>query len=122
MIPAALAHLIKGAPTEVWSILLKNGIELVAQIGFKQSVIVGSIPSEDQFVLQKPYQVRVINIPMQDGKGGIHVNTTAQMQPFFFYLQAKEINLEPTDIWHMEPSVKKIHDAYIEQTTGIALG
>ena len=120
MSPAELTQLITANSSEVWSILLKNGLELVSQIGQKASIIPGFSDSSGTFALQRPFQVRVINIPVPTPQG-IHVNTSPQMQPLWFFMQAKEVPIEPVDIWHMVPSIKKVHDAYLEQITGLAM-
>lgn len=105
-------NLIIASPNEVWSILMKNGIELVSQV---------AASPVKQLSLTRPFQVRTITVPMQDGKGGVHVNTSPQMQPFYFFMQAREIPLFHDEVWHMLAATKKISDAYIQQTSGIVM-
>ncbi len=105
------------APNEVWAVLMKNGLELVSQIRHEPALVGG----DGRLFFYKPFQMRTINVPMQT-PNGVHINTTPQMQPFMWLLQEKDLPLNPEDIWYITGSPKKLHDAYIQETSGIIVG
>mgnify|MGYP002789000159 CR=1 FL=1 len=105
------------APNEVWAILLRSGIELVSQIRYEPALV----GDGGRLFLYKPFTMRTISVPMQTPQG-IHINSQPQMQPFMWLLQSKELPLHPEDVWYMTGSPKKLHDAYVQETSGIIVG
>lgn len=108
----------RSARNEVWTILMKNGLELISQLAVEPTVVGGG---DQRLFLHKPFTMRTINIPMQTPEG-ININTKPQMQPFVWTLMLKDLPLYPEDVWYMTSAPKGLQDAYLQETSGIILG
>jgi hypothetical protein len=104
-------------------------MELVTQLRVEQvlqaEVVSGKVPEGPRnsatVYLSKPFIVRAVTIPMQQGQN-IHIQTTAQCMPLVMKMQQPELPIDPEDIWVMTTASKASSDEYLQQTSGILIG
>jgi hypothetical protein len=121
MKPNDVSSLISQSPNEVWSILLKNGMELVTQMREEDVIVRPLAEQKHAFLLSKPFIVRPIHVPVQNGNQ-IHVQTTVQSMPLVMKMQQPELPIDADDIWVMTTASKASSDEYLQQTSGILIG
>lgn len=111
---AAIVDLLAANPGEVWSVLMKSGQEIVCKMEL-------NVPQYKTVNLLKPLAVRHIHYPIGDEQGRMELKTQPQMQRMCAFIPDDVYPTEMGQLWFMRPAVKKIADAYIQATTGLAL-
>ena len=115
-----LAASIDSNPNAVWSILLRNGQELLAKI----KVIKPHDPDMgiSTFRLSSARVIEHINVPMQSAQG-LGINSVVKTRPLMITSLggADDLPLNMEDIWMLTESNKESRDNYVRETTGIAL-
>jgi hypothetical protein len=118
-----IERLVAGTRNEVWTILMKSGLELITQLTMDSSPIIGAEMSytPSKILLYRPLKVTPASLPMQ-GHQRVQINNIPQMLPLAWFWKDRDmkIQIEPADIWAMIPAPKEFADEYSERVSGIA--
>jgi hypothetical protein len=105
-------------------LLLQGGMEVIAEVEELRSpsLMAGHEGALDGYRLSKPF--RILPVPViQPTQQGININITPQMIPLMGAVMQSWIEIKPSDIIGSPMEANKAFEsAYVQRTTGIALG